>query len=359
MDEKISYTLIKPLTDYIVSGIKQGYVYLNDIAELLPVEYIADYHIEELFDVLKGYQIAIYYGDKNSPEARVLGRKLKKSKSFTKHSIQKTNNSINELPHANLRSQAMKYLKQDPEQWANFLNIIRDEVKTLLTEDLSPIDTENSIGINLYEELVSPSTIYLLSKCENISDLKAFLRETIIKSGDTILCEHSDSIIENVIKYIPLNKFKHATDLIRLNIIDPNFYNVLLANPHLLKTLNWRVFEEMLADVLVTFGYEIELQKGSKDGGVDIFALKRDSDFGTHRYIIQAKRYKNKIGVEPVRQLLFLNDHYKATKSCLATTATFTRGAWQLAEQYKWRLELKDMEGIIEWAKMVQQIKNQ
>jgi hypothetical protein len=145
----------------------------------------------------------------------------------------------------------------------------------------------------------------------------------------------------------------HTTDeagpsLVRLDLIDIALYRALSEHPELLKTLDWRVFEELLADILKSFGYVVELQRGTKDGGVDIFALRSDQ-LGEHRYLLQAKRWTNRVGVEPVRQLLFLHNHHRATKSCLATTSVFTNGAWDLASQYKWQLELRDFDGIREW----------
>jgi restriction system protein len=96
-------------------------------------------------------------------------------------------------------------------------------------------------------------------------------------------------------------------------------------------------------------GYEVELQRGTKDGGVDLFAIKYTGVFGRERYLLQAKRWKNTVGIEPVRQLAFLHHDLRMTKSCLATTSTFTKGAWALAEQYEWQLELRDFEGLQPW----------
>jgi restriction system protein len=119
--------------------------------------------------------------------------------------------------------------------------------------------------------------------------------------------------------------------------------------PALLHVVEWRQFEGILARILETLGYEVELQRGTKDGGIDVVAIKRATEFGPHRYLIQAKRTANRIGVEPVRELLFLKHEYKATKACLATTSQFTAGAWQLANQHRWELELRDFERLREW----------
>lgn len=144
--------------------------------------------------------------------------------------------------------------------------------------------------------------------------------------------------------------------LIRLDVIDPALYQALAAHPELLRSLDWRVFEKLLADILEKFGYVVELQRGSKDGGIDLFAMRRSGVLGPERYILQAKRWTAPIGVEPVRQLLFLQSHHRATKACLATTTRFTAGAWQLAEQYQWQLTLRDFEGLAAWIAAVRPV---
>lgn len=136
---------------------------------------------------------------------------------------------------------------------------------------------------------------------------------------------------------------------VELSTIDLFLYQQLQRHPELLKSLDWRLFERLLADILETFGYRVELMQGTKDGGIDIVAFGRANEMGSHKYLLQAKRWANSVGVEPVQRLLFLQSHEKATKSCLATTGHFTRGAWRLAEQYEWQLSLRDYAGLQEW----------
>jgi hypothetical protein len=137
--------------------------------------------------------------------------------------------------------------------------------------------------------------------------------------------------------------------LVTLAPVDVSLLKSINQHPDLLRTLEWRTFEKLLAEVLDRLGYEIELQRGTKDGGIDIFALRHDGTFGSHKYIIQAKRWSNRVGVGPVRELLFLQEHHRVSKGCLATTANFTKGAWQLAGEYRWHVELRDFEGLQDW----------
>lgn len=137
--------------------------------------------------------------------------------------------------------------------------------------------------------------------------------------------------------------------IVTMDLIDLRLLEVVLGDPALSGMLNWRTFERALAAIVQRLGYEVELQRGTKDGGIDIIAVKRDPAFGGHRYLLQAKRWSNRVGVEAVREVLFLREHYRATKACLATTSTFTRGAWQLADEYRWQLELRDYDKLLEW----------
>jgi CheY-like chemotaxis protein len=143
-----------------------------------------------------------------------------------------------------------------------------------------------------------------------------------------------------------------------LDTVDVLLYQAIQREPQLLHTLNWRTFERLLADVMETFGYQVELMAGTQDGGVDIVALRKDEDWGVHRYLLQAKRWNDHVGVEPVKQLMFEHIDRRATKSCLATTSRFTKGAWRVAANYKWQLELRDYDGIREWVEKAARIKS-
>lgn len=146
--------------------------------------------------------------------------------------------------------------------------------------------------------------------------------------------------------------------IVQLNQIDTKLFSALVQSPELLQSMDWRLFEKLLANILETFQYEVELMRGTKDGGIDIIAIAKHEDWGEQKYLLQAKRWKNRVGIEPVQQLLFLHGSERATKSCLATTSTFTRGAWQLGNQYQWQLELRDYDGIQEWISRAYKIKS-
>jgi len=186
-----------------------------------------------------------------------------------------------------------------------------------------------------------------------LSDHASYIEEAVPLSlqeqGEGIIDQLEAFTLRRHIVVIKRSDPEAAFSKISLDLVDPLLLDILAKHPDILRTLDWRVFERLLARILEDLGYEIELQRGTKDGGVDIFALRKDNIFGPHRYLLQAKRWSNAVGVEPVRELLFLHSHHKITRSCLATTSRFTSGAWELARDYAWQLELRDFEKLQEW----------
>lgn len=122
------------------------------------------------------------------------------------------------------------------------------------------------------------------------------------------------------------------------------------ANPELLKDLNRRLFEEVIAEAFYGLGYEVELTKRTRDGGKDIIAIKT-IDSVAIRYLIECKRPDpgNLIGVSTVRELLGVSIDDPTTKALLVTTTSFTRDANLLIDRHRWRLEGKAYEDVVKW----------
>jgi len=121
-------------------------------------------------------------------------------------------------------------------------------------------------------------------------------------------------------------------------------------NPQLLYQLNGFMFEEFMAELFKGMGYLVEQTAKTRDGGVDILAIKKIDDISL-RFLIECKKYakKRKVGVSLVRSLFGVKHHMGASKAIIATTSEFTKPAADFAEAHKWDLELKDFNGIIHW----------
>jgi len=124
----------------------------------------------------------------------------------------------------------------------------------------------------------------------------------------------------------------------------------LLNNPDALHNISPRKFEELVAYIMGKHGYEVTLTQQSRDGGIDIFALKNDG-FGNILTIVDCKKYSatNPVGIAAVRGMYGTLQIKSASHGIIATTSRFTPDAYNLAQEYKYQLSLKDHADILKW----------
>jgi restriction system protein len=124
-------------------------------------------------------------------------------------------------------------------------------------------------------------------------------------------------------------------------------------HPELLFSLRPRKFEEVIAAIFRNHGYDVELTPESRDGGVDILAVRKSDLTGRSLNLIECKRYEpsNKVGIGIVQRMLGVVDHHRATKGIIVTTSTFSRDAEEFAKNSRYRLELSDYAALSTWLK--------
>lgn len=124
----------------------------------------------------------------------------------------------------------------------------------------------------------------------------------------------------------------------------------ILNNPRAMHDISPRRFEELVAYIMEKHGYEVTLTQQSRDGGIDILALKNEG-FGNILTIVDCKKYSetNPIGVAAVRGMYGTLQIESASHGIIATTSRFTRDATKLAHEYKYQLSLKDHADILQW----------
>lgn len=123
----------------------------------------------------------------------------------------------------------------------------------------------------------------------------------------------------------------------------------LRTNPQLLYEFSSRQFEELVADLLHSLGYETHLTPATRDGGKDIYAARKDA-LGRFLYIVECKRHApdNPVGVGVVRSLAGVVNAERANGGIVATTSFFTRDAREFQQQLSYQLTLQDYFGIQE-----------
>lgn len=125
----------------------------------------------------------------------------------------------------------------------------------------------------------------------------------------------------------------------------------LKSHPRELYNLKPRQFEELIAEILAGYGWEVQLTAPTKDGGYDIYAISPTQATGVQTsWIIECKKYapERKIGVDIIRGLFGVKLDLNVANAMLATTSHFTGGAMNYKAS-RYDLQLRDYEGILEW----------
>jgi len=90
-------------------------------------------------------------------------------------------------------------------------------------------------------------------------------------------------------------------------------------------------FESLITNLFQKMGLEARQTQASRDGGVDCVAFDPRPTFGG-KVVIQAKRYKDTVGVSAVRDLYGTVMNEGASKGILSTTSGFGKASFEFAE---------------------------
>lgn len=128
----------------------------------------------------------------------------------------------------------------------------------------------------------------------------------------------------------------------------------LSKKPELLRSLQPRQFEELIAELLTRDGLQVTLTPRTRDGGNDILAFN-ETPAGRHLYLVECKRYaqQNPVDVSLVRALFGVVTQKRATAGLLVTTSRFTKDALSFREAIKYQLELRDYSNLVKWIRRV------
>lgn len=129
----------------------------------------------------------------------------------------------------------------------------------------------------------------------------------------------------------------------------------LLRDGRLLSEMPWRTFEEMLGTLLEAEGWNVQVTQPSRDGGIDVVAVKEDKVLGSVRSIWQAKRYgpKRVVRLNEIRELSAVVDWERATKGVVVTTSRLTKDAIDWIRRDTYRLDYKDARMMESWIRTV------
>lgn len=215
-------------------------------------------------------------------------------------------------------------------RYANGLAQIALRVLELLSSAVESRD----LVVNLWAKGTSPATgqesrdCVLSVKCASVA-----IQELRLRAIDPLVCLRSlrGSVVDNT-----KSGTRPIRPLIDFDKNDPRF----IAGANLVATLDTRPnlmemtpteFEQLVTDLFSAMGLDAHLTRASRDGGVDCVAYDSRPVLGG-KIIIQAKRYRNMVGVSAVRDLFGAVHNEGATKGILVTTSTLGRGSHEFAE---------------------------
>ena len=122
-----------------------------------------------------------------------------------------------------------------------------------------------------------------------------------------------------------------------------NILGNLDSRPNLMDLNPWE-FENLVSNLFGKMGLETKLTRSSRDGGVDAVAFDKRPIIGG-KVVIQAKRYKNTVGVSAVRDLYGTMMNEGANKGILVTTSTYGPDAYEFVKDKP--IELVDGGGLL------------
>lgn len=165
--------------------------------------------------------------------------------------------------------------------------------------------------------------------------------------------------------YLSLYRWQWLKHLAEKKVFDLHgeIFEYFAKFPGDLQRLHWREFEELLDAIFKNQGYRTELGPGRNDGGVDLRIYQHQA-IPEVVTLVQAKKYKDPIGLEPVTSIFGIAAMERARKAMLATTSYFEpkARAWALSTEQNIDLpqvELADAPRISGWCAEIGKYLNQ
>lgn len=143
---------------------------------------------------------------------------------------------------------------------------------------------------------------------------------------------------------------EHSELILVRHAINDELIRYLQKHPRDMYKLKPRQFEELISEILKSFGWQVDLTKETRDGGYDIFAISKDAAGVSTSWIVECKRYApdRKVGIDIVRSLCGVKTDMKVGQIMIATTSSFSSDVVK-AKNSRYDLDLRDYSDIVEW----------
>ena len=166
------------------------------------------------------------------------------------------------------------------------------------------------------------------------------------------------SVIKNMVAESKEDLYKfnetisESSNIIKVDFsyVNAEFLSYLASHPRAVYDLSPRRFEELISAILRDLGYETTITPPTRDGGADIYAIRKDA-VGEILYVVECKRYapNRPVGIGQIRGLHGVKNISNASAAILVTTSFFTAPAHALQRSLRYEMSLKDYYNIKEW----------
>jgi deoxyadenosine/deoxycytidine kinase len=137
-----------------------------------------------------------------------------------------------------------------------------------------------------------------------------------------------------------------------IRVVNESILQKIKLSPNDIYNLTSRQFEEMVAELMINRGYQVDLTKATRDGGKDLI-IANHTDIGNFLYYVECKKYaaNNPIGVNLVRELAGTISADRVTAGIMITSSYFSPDAIQFSENFRHQISLVDFIKLKEWIK--------
>lgn len=222
------------------------------------------------------------------------------------------------------------------------------QVALLVLHDLFDADSQlTSIALNGHVDAVNPGTGQREYPCLislNV-DRETFEQLVLDQVRPEICLQHLRALVsphpyelEPIIPILDFDRSKYSF------VAGLDAVSSLDSRPDLMQ-MHYTQFEHLVRQIFEAMGMEGWTTEQNYDDGVDAVVFNKSPMVGGLS-IVQAKRYKDAVGVNHVRELAGAIEEKKAGHGILITTAWFTPRTWQKAAEHG-RIELIDGSRLI------------
>ena len=205
-------------------------------------------------------------------------------------------------------------------------------------------------------------------------DYEEMKRILLLTQGNPLIIENMLRLIDSLgidvvdkLLYQQISVGKSDIVVPNKNILSPSLISIkkdvlqinddlmcyIAQEPMSMYELSPREFEKIIAELFKKLGYEVELTKQTRDGGVDIYIAEK-TDLGKFLFLVECKHYapNRPVGIEVIRNVygvLGMNKR-KPTGGIIATTSHFAKGVREeiVELNLEHRISLHDFEYISE-----------